>query len=82
MCMTNIRYLTCCMGNERRVCGDGLCQLEGSDLPTRRLRRKDFTNKRSRFAGIIDEAVHSKNRKQVTHPFTGGACLLRVNQGL
>ena len=51
-------------GNEQRVYGDSAYASQKELIASKAPQAKDFTNQRSRFAGIIDEAVRAKNRNK------------------
>jgi len=51
-------------GNEQRVYGDSAYASQKDLIASKAPSAKDFTNQRSRYAGIVDEAVRSKNRNK------------------
>ena len=51
-------------GNEQRVYGDSAYTSQKALIASKAPGAKDFTNQRSRNAGIVDEAVRSKNRSK------------------
>ncbi|OYT92744.1 MAG: IS5/IS1182 family transposase [Burkholderiales bacterium PBB3] len=51
-------------GNEQRVYGDSAYASQKNLIASKAPKAKDFTNQRSRYAGIIDEAVRAKNRNK------------------
>ena len=51
-------------GNEQRVYGDSAYVSQKALIASKAPGAKDFTNQRSRYAGIVDEAVRSKNRNK------------------
>ncbi len=51
-------------GNEQRVYGDSAYASQKELIAAKAPNAKDFTNQRSRYAGIIDEAVRAKNRNK------------------
>jgi IS5 family transposase len=51
-------------GNEQRVYGDSAYASQKNLIAGKAPHAKDFTNQRARYAGIIDEAVRTKNRNK------------------
>jgi IS5 family transposase len=51
-------------GNERRVYGDSAYASQKDLIQSKAPQAKDFTNQRSRRAGVVDEAIRSKNRNK------------------
>ena len=51
-------------GNEQRVYGDSAYASQKELIASKAPKAKDFTNQRTRYAGIIDEAVRAKNRNK------------------
>lgn len=51
-------------GNEQRVYGDSAYASQKDLIASKSPNAKDFTNQRTRHAGIIDEAVRAKNRNK------------------
>jgi IS5 family transposase len=51
-------------GHEQRVYGDSAYASQKALIASKAPSAKDFTNQRSRYAGIVDEAVRSKNRNK------------------
>lgn len=51
-------------GNEQRVYGDAAYASQKDLIATKAPHAKDFTNQRTRYAGIVAEAVRVKNRKK------------------
>ena len=51
-------------GNEQRVYGDSAYASQKDLIDSKAPKARDFTNQRSRYAGIVDEAVRSKNRNK------------------
>lgn len=51
-------------GNEQRVYGDSAYASQKALIASKAPKAKDFTNQRTRNAGIIDEAVRAKNRNK------------------
>lgn len=51
-------------GNEQRVYGDSAYASQKQLIHSKAPQAKDFTNQRSRYAGIVDEAVRAKNRNK------------------
>lgn len=51
-------------GNEQRVYGDSAYASQKDLIASKAPSAKDFTNQSTRYAGIIDEAVHAKNRNK------------------
>lgn len=51
-------------GNERRVYGDSAYASQGDLIASKAPKAKDFTNQRTRYAGVVDEAVRAKNRNK------------------
>ena len=51
-------------GKERRVYGDSAYASQQDLIKAKAPRARDFTNQRSRYAGIVDEAVRAKNRNK------------------
>ena len=51
-------------GNEQRVYGDSAYASQKDLIRSVAPKAKDFTNQRSRRAGVIDEAIRSKNRNK------------------
>jgi IS5 family transposase len=49
-------------GNEQRVYGDSAYASQKELIASKAPKARDFTNQRTRCAGIIDEAVRAKNR--------------------
>ncbi len=49
-------------GNEQRVYGDSAYASQKDLIASKAPSAKDFTNQRTRYAGIVDEAVRAKNR--------------------
>jgi len=68
-------------GNEQRVYGDSAYASQKDLIAGKAPNAKDFTNQRTRYAGIVDEAVRSKNRNKskirsrVEHVWRGQAPL-------
>ena len=62
-------------GNEQRVYGDSAYASQKDLIASKAHKAKDFTNQRSRYAGIVDETVRAKNhnksriRSRVEHVF-------------
>ncbi len=50
-------------GNEQRVYGDSAYASQKDLTAPKAPKAKDFTNQRTRYAGIVDETVRAKNRK-------------------
>ena len=51
-------------GNEQRVYGDSAYASQKVLIAAKAPNAKDFTNQRTRYAGIVDEAVRAKNRNK------------------
>ena len=51
-------------GNEQRVYGDSAYASQKDLIASKAASAKDFTNQRTRYAGIVDEAVRAKNRSK------------------
>lgn len=51
-------------GNEQRVYGDSAYASQKDLIHSAAPRAKDFTNQRSRRAGVVDEVIRSKNRNK------------------
>jgi IS5 family transposase len=51
-------------GNEQRVYGDSAYASQKDLISSKAPKAKDFTNKRTRYAGTVDEAVRAKNRNK------------------
>jgi len=51
-------------GNEQRVYGDSAYASQKDLIDSKAPKARDFTNQRTRYAGIVDEAVRSKNRNK------------------
>ena len=51
-------------GNEQRVYGDSAYVSQKELIASKAPNAKDFTNQRTRYAGIFDEAVRAKNRNK------------------
>lgn len=51
-------------GNEQRVYGDSAYASQKALIASKAPKARDFTNRRIRYAGIIDEAVRAKNRNK------------------
>jgi IS5 family transposase len=51
-------------GNEQRVYGDSAYASQKVLIAAKAPSAKDFTNQRTRYAGIVDEAVRAKNRNK------------------
>ena len=51
-------------GNEQRVYGDSAYASQKGLIASKAPNAKDFTNQRTRYAGIVDEAVRAKNRNK------------------
>ena len=51
-------------GNEQRVYGDSAYASQKNLIASKAPNAKDFTNQRTRYAGIVDEAVRAKNRNK------------------
>ena len=51
-------------GNEQRVYGDSAYASQKALIASKAPNAKDFTNQRTRYAGIVDEAVRAKNRNK------------------
>jgi IS5 family transposase len=51
-------------GNEQRVYGDSAYASQKDLISSKAPKAKDFTNQRTRYAGIVDEAVRAKNRSK------------------
>jgi IS5 family transposase len=51
-------------GDEQRVYGDSAYASQKDLIASEAPNAKDFTNQRSRYAGIVDEAVRAKNRNK------------------
>ena len=51
-------------GNEQRVYGDSAYASHKDLIAGKAPNAKDFTNQRTRYAGIVDEAVRTKNRNK------------------
>jgi IS5 family transposase len=51
-------------GNEQRVYGDSAYASQKDLISSKAPKAKDFTNQRTRYAGIVDEAVRAKNRNK------------------
>ena len=51
-------------GNEQRVYGDSAYASQKDLIASKAPSAKDFTNQRTRYAGIVDEAVRAKNRNK------------------
>lgn len=51
-------------GNERRVYGDTAYASQKEPIAGKAAKAKDFTNERTRYAGIVDEVVRAKNRNK------------------
>ena len=51
-------------GNEQRVYGDSAYASQKPLIASKAPNAKDFTNQRTRYAGIVDEAVRAKNRNK------------------
>ncbi len=50
--------------NEQRVYGDSAYASQKDLIASKAPSAKDFTNQRTRYAGIVDEAVRAKNRNK------------------
>lgn len=51
-------------GNEQRVYGDSAYASQRELIASKAPKARDFTNQRSRYAGIVDEAIRAKNRNK------------------
>ena len=51
-------------GNEQRVYGDSAYASQKELIASKAPKAKDFTNQRTRYAGIVDEAIRAKNRNK------------------
>ena len=51
-------------GNEQRVYGDSAYASQKELIASKAPKARDFTNQRTRYAGIIDQAVRAKNRNK------------------
>ena len=51
-------------GNEQRVYGDSAYASQKDLIASKAPAARDFTNQRTRYAGIVDEAVRAKNRNK------------------
>jgi len=51
-------------GNEQRVYGDSAYASQKALIASKAPKARDFTNQRTRYAGIINEAVRAKNRNK------------------
>jgi IS5 family transposase len=51
-------------GNEQRVYGDSAYASQKDLIASKSPNAKDFTNQRTRYTGIVDEAVRAKNRNK------------------
>jgi IS5 family transposase len=51
-------------GHEQRVYGDSAYASQKDLISSKAPKAKDFTNQRTRYAGIVDEAVRAKNRSK------------------
>jgi len=51
-------------GNEQRVYGDSAYASQKELITSKAPKARDFTNQRSRYAGVVDEAVRAKNRNK------------------
>jgi IS5 family transposase len=49
-------------GEETRVWGDQACQGQGEVIRKHAPQAKDFTNRRYRYRGVVDEAEEARNR--------------------
>jgi transposase, IS5 family len=51
-------------GNEQRVYGDSVYASQKDLIASKAPKAKDFTNQRTRYAGVVDEALRAKNRSK------------------
>lgn len=51
-------------GNEQRVYGDAAYASQKDLIASKAPNAKDFTNQRTRYAGVVDEAARAKNRNK------------------
>ena len=51
-------------GNEQRIYGDSAYTSQKDLIASKAPNARDFTNQRTRYAGIVDEVVRAKNRNK------------------
>jgi IS5 family transposase len=62
--MTNTHFPDLLHGNEARVYGDSTYASQKDLIESKAPNARDFTNQRTRRAGVVDEVQRSKNRNK------------------